>query len=168
MSQSGAARAAERLLLHLLRRTTHSSLLPLQRERGIQKLLENPCYLCVSRVALMVPWKSRHCATRLAADDLLLYHISNSKVLRKFKTGSETTLFWADPLGLGKFQLNCCTTEGCKSFRGSFSPVKQSLLLRKTENHNIVEMAMSGVKLTEGCMTTYQVREKIQDFRLEL
>ena len=79
----------------------------------------DPCYLCVSQVvvALMVPWKSRHCATRLAADDLLLYHISNSKVLRKFKTGSETTLFWADPLGLGKFQLNCCTTEGCISFQ---------------------------------------------------
>ena len=79
----------------------------------------DPCCLCLSQVevALMVPWKSRHCATRLAADDLLLYHISNSKVLRKFKTGSETTLFWADPLGLGKFQLNCCTTEVCISFQ---------------------------------------------------
>ena len=75
--------------------------------------------------------------------------------------------FWAGLLVLGKSHLNCCIT-GCISFRGSFSPVKLSLLLRKTENHNIVEMAMSGVKLTEGCMTTYQVQEKIQDFRLEL
>ena len=94
----------------------------------------DPCYLCVSQVevALMVPWKSSHCATRWAADDLLLYHISISKVWRKITTGSGNHTFWADLLGLGKSHLNYFIT-GCISFRGSFSPAKQSLILRKTE-----------------------------------
>ena len=86
----------------------------------------DPCYLCVSQVevALMVPWKSKHCATRWAADDLVLYHISKSKVWRKITTGSGNHTFWADLLGLGKSHLNYFIT-GCISFRGSFTPAKQ-------------------------------------------